>query len=144
MRMQRKFISILLLIAMLLSMTITSAAITPTTDEIVDKATEVIISSEGTYKSVNPDDNGALSIGCIQWHATRALNLLKDIVNADPNAAYHKKYNKKKTSKEVLFYYFNTQAVPDGPKPEADVQSAPVVRILVLETSFSSDLPLNP
>ncbi|MBO5195933.1 MAG: InlB B-repeat-containing protein [Clostridia bacterium] len=88
MRMQRKFISILLLIAMLLSMTITSAAITPTTDEIVDKATEVIISSEGTYKSVNPDDNGALSIGCIQWHATRALNLLKDIVNADPNAAY--------------------------------------------------------
>lgn len=87
--MQKKTISFVLLIAMLLSMAVNSYAITPTTDEIVDKATEIIISSEGTYKSVNPDDNGALSIGCIQWHATRALNLLKDIVSADPNAAYN-------------------------------------------------------
>ncbi len=87
--MQKKIISFVLFIAMLLSMAVHSYAITPTTDEIVDKATEIIISSEGTYKSVNPDDNGALSIGCIQWHATRALNLLKDIVSADPNAAYN-------------------------------------------------------
>lgn len=72
---------------MLFSMAMHSFAISPTTDNIVAKAKEIIISSEGTYKSVNPDDNGALSIGCIQWHGNRALNLLKDIVAADTATA---------------------------------------------------------
>jgi len=100
--MQKKVISILLLIATLLSTVITASAVSPTTDEIVDKAAEIIRSNEGTYGSVNKNDNGALSIGWIQWHGNRALNLLKDIVSKDETTA--KKllgdalYNEVKTS----------------------------------------------
>ncbi len=87
--MQKKVISIVLLVAMLFSLTIETFAIGPSNSEIVSKAKDIIIASEGTYKSVNADDNGALSIGCIQWHGNRALNLLKDIVYADTTAAYN-------------------------------------------------------
>ena len=55
-----------------------------TLDDIVKAAANVVRENEGSYSSVNPDDNGALSIGWIQWHANRALNLLKTIVEADP------------------------------------------------------------
>jgi len=54
-----------------------------TLDDIIKAASEVIRQNEGNYSSVSPDDNGALSIGWIQWHANRALNLLKTIVDAD-------------------------------------------------------------
>ncbi|MBR6650268.1 MAG: InlB B-repeat-containing protein [Clostridia bacterium] len=87
--MKKRIVSLALLIFMLLSTVVPSYAASPTTAEIVKKATEIIIASEGSYKSVNANDNGALSIGCIQWHATRALNLLKDIVNADKTNAYN-------------------------------------------------------
>lgn len=46
---------------------------------LADVATNIIMKQEGTYDSINPDDNGAISIGKIQWHANRAKNLLKDI-----------------------------------------------------------------
>lgn len=51
-----------------------------TTTEIADKAAVVIFSNEGNYGSVNKNDNGAISVGKVQWHANRALNLLKTIV----------------------------------------------------------------
>ena len=54
-----------------------------TLDDIVKAAANVVRENEGSYSSVNPDDNGALSIGWIQWHANRALSLIRDIINAN-------------------------------------------------------------
>ena len=51
-------------------------------ENMIKKASEIIFANEGGYSSVNANDNGAVSIGRIQWHGTRALNLLKKIVNA--------------------------------------------------------------
>lgn len=42
-------------------------------------AASIIYSEEGTYDSINGNDNGAISIGRIQWHAGRAQSLLKQI-----------------------------------------------------------------
>ena len=50
--------------------------------ETITKASNIIFGNEGGYGSVNADDNGAVSVGRLQWHATRALNLLKKIVKA--------------------------------------------------------------
>lgn len=58
-----------------------------TYETIVDESMKMISSFEGNYGSVNPNDNGALSIGCLQWHAGRALNLCRTIVNANPKKA---------------------------------------------------------
>lgn len=51
-----------------------------TTTEIAVKAAEIIFLNEGNYGSVNKNDKGALSVGKVQWHGNRALNLLKSIV----------------------------------------------------------------
>jgi hypothetical protein len=47
----------------------------------VSYACKIIFTNEGAYGSVNKNDNGALSIGEMQWHAGRALSLLKTIVS---------------------------------------------------------------
>ena len=82
----------------------TAAGVNVTIDEIIQTASDIIRENEGTYSSVNPNDNGALSIGWIQWHATRALDLLKDIVAANPTnakkilgTALHKEITTKKS-----------------------------------------------
>lgn len=91
--MAKKLLCILLTLIMLLSaMPVTEllaaeteapSAESVTLDDVVAAASTVIRQNEGNYSSVSPDDNGALSIGWIQWHANRALNLLKTIVAAD-------------------------------------------------------------
>ena len=48
--------------------------------QIAAEAAKVIFANEGNYSSVNADDNGALSVGKVQWHGNRALSLLKKIV----------------------------------------------------------------
>lgn len=60
-------------------------------ENMIKKASEIIFSNEGDYSSVNRDDNGAVSVGRIQWHGTRALNLLKKIIKAagEQDALYH-------------------------------------------------------
>ncbi|MBR6676573.1 MAG: InlB B-repeat-containing protein, partial [Clostridia bacterium] len=58
-----------------------------TIDDIIASAAPIIRENEGHYHSVNANDNGALSIGWIQWHANRALSLLRTIVNANPTQA---------------------------------------------------------
>lgn len=58
-----------------------------TYDQMVSAAASVVRQNEGYYSSVNPDDNGSLSVGWLQWHGNRALNLLKDIVAADTASA---------------------------------------------------------
>ncbi len=86
--MKAKTLSVLLLASLLIGALIpTVFAAAPTTDEIVEKASYIICSKEGTYTSVVKDDNGSLSIGCLQWHGNRALNLLRDIVNANTSNA---------------------------------------------------------
>ena len=47
--------------------------------QIAAEAAKIIFANEGNYASVNPDDNGALSVGKVQWHGNRALSLLKKI-----------------------------------------------------------------
>ena len=47
--------------------------------QIAAEAAKVIFANEGNYSSVNADDNGALSVGKVQWHGNRALSLLKKI-----------------------------------------------------------------
>ena len=54
---------------------------------ITERACIIIFANEGNYGSVNKNDNGAVSIGKVQWHGNRALNLLKTIVKANKNQA---------------------------------------------------------
>ena len=58
------------------------------TKDILRKAESLICSNEGNYGSVVLNDNGALSIGKMQWHANRAADLMKLIVAQDNKAAY--------------------------------------------------------
>ena len=48
---------------------------------------QIIGSHEGKEASVNPWDNDAISIGKLQWHGDRALNLLRDICKRNPTQA---------------------------------------------------------
>ena len=50
--------------------------------QIVEIASKIIYSHEGNYGSVNRDDNGAISVGKVQWHGNRALNLMRTICKA--------------------------------------------------------------
>lgn len=47
---------------------------------VAEKAAEIIFANEGSYGSVNKNDNGAVSVGKVQWHGNRALSLLRTIV----------------------------------------------------------------
>lgn len=51
-------------------------------NEIVQKAKAIIFANEGSYSSVNGNDNGAVSIGICQWHGNRAKDILKKIVKS--------------------------------------------------------------
>ncbi len=57
-------------------------------DPLAEIALPIIINNEGSYSSVNANDNGALSVGKIQWHAGRALSLMRRIVAMDAQQAY--------------------------------------------------------
>lgn len=46
---------------------------------LIDLAREIIMKEEGTYDTVVDNDNGAISIGMIQWHAGAAKSLLQAI-----------------------------------------------------------------
>lgn len=54
---------------------------------IVSAAAEILYDNEGSYNSVNANDNGAVSIGKLQWHGWRALSLLKTIVSENESQA---------------------------------------------------------
>ena len=57
-----------------------------TNKEIAEIAAVIIFGNEGNYGSVNRDDNGAVSVGKLQWHADRAADLLRKIIKAEPEA----------------------------------------------------------
>lgn len=56
-------------------------------DDIVDLGINIICNNEGTYNSVVANDNGGLSIGKMQWHNGRALDLMRRIVNKNVQEA---------------------------------------------------------
>lgn len=57
-----------------------------TNKEIAEIAAVIIFGNEGNYGSINRDDNGAVSVGKLQWHADRAADLLRKIIKAEPEA----------------------------------------------------------
>lgn len=74
---------------------------------IVEKASKIIFSNEGNYSSVNSNDNGALSIGKVQWHGNRARDLLSKFLIPSLNTFLTKKLiheivSNKDWSKRVL------------------------------------------
>ncbi len=82
-----KLLSIMLSVILTVTLIPLNALAAPTVNQIINAATEIIMVNEGNYTTVVRDDNGALSIGKICWHATNALNLLKDIVALNPSQA---------------------------------------------------------
>lgn len=56
-------------------------------DAVVAAAAQILYHNEGSYNSVNPNDNGAVSIGKLQWHGWRALALLQTITTANEQQA---------------------------------------------------------
>lgn len=71
--------------------------------EIAQRACDIIFANEGSYTSINKNDNGAISIGKVQWHGNRALSLLQQIIAQSPADAQTyittALYNEIKTSK---------------------------------------------
>lgn len=57
--------------------------------DILKQTEAIIIKNEGSYGTVVLNDNGALSIGKMQWHANRAADLMKLIVSQDNTTAYN-------------------------------------------------------
>lgn len=62
-------------------------SVSKTDDEIITATMTYLNIKEGNCNSVNANDMGAVSIGMIQWHGTRALNILKQIVALIPDYA---------------------------------------------------------
>ena len=54
-----------------------------TVKDVALAVSEIVFSNEGNYASVNKDDNGALSIGKLQWHGERGRELLYKICEGD-------------------------------------------------------------
>ena len=84
----RKLTALLLALALCLGLLVQAGAAFVTDDDVIRAVLVVFRRQEGTYDSVNRNDNGALSVGKLQWHGVRALELVKEIAAADPAAAY--------------------------------------------------------
>ena len=56
-------------------------------NKLVDIAGPIIFANEGGYGSINANDNGAMSIGKVQWHGNRAKNLLMTIYSMNIDQA---------------------------------------------------------
>ncbi|MBR5234262.1 MAG: SH3 domain-containing protein [Clostridia bacterium] len=84
-RSMKKIITMILAFMLLVSSSVYANAYD--IDDIVNAAKSYIQSKEGYYDSINANDNGAVSIGRVQWHGARALQLLKMIVEANPQQA---------------------------------------------------------
>ncbi len=83
---QKKWIAVpmlILVLAIMVMKTDSAWAAQADMDTLVSASAEILYNNEGNYASVNPNDNGAVSIGKLQWHGWRALSLLQTIVKAD-------------------------------------------------------------
>lgn len=59
----------------------------PGEDRLVEALEDFFAGAEGDYATVTPDDNGALSLGLLQWHGSRALELLRQALEGWPVTA---------------------------------------------------------
>lgn len=88
---QRKRLTSKTLLGMLLAMLLLPShpvqAAQVQLDAVVSAAAQILYHNEGSYNSVNPNDNGAVSVGKLQWHGWRALSLLQTITKADEEQA---------------------------------------------------------
>lgn len=75
------------ILAILSAFAAPSTADAASLEEMAAEAIRCITSHEGSYGSVNPNDCGAVSVGKLQWHADRALYLMRDVCNAAPEYA---------------------------------------------------------
>ena len=82
--MRKRALSALIAALLCLNLLIPVHAASVTDDDVIRAVLVVFRCREGTYDSVNRDDNGALSLGKLQWHGQRALELMKEICAADP------------------------------------------------------------
>lgn len=57
-------------------------------DRLLPAMLDFFKGTEGDYGSVNPNDNGALSVGILQWHGVRALRLVRRVIRDDPDAIW--------------------------------------------------------
>lgn len=73
--------------ALFASVPVISSAASATDAQIINAATYIIVYNEGDYTTVVRNDVGAMSIGKLGWHATNALNLLKEIAAKNPTQA---------------------------------------------------------
>lgn len=81
-------LSCLTFLALILSVSGSSMrASAVTMDEMTRTAVQIITRSEGTYGTINANDNGAVSVGMLQWHADRAHQLMRTVASADPATA---------------------------------------------------------
>jgi len=84
-------------------------------DQLVEIAANVIFSTETSaeyggeiriehYQAINPNDNGSLSIGRLQWHGIRAKKLLQKIYETDPELFDEvlEKHNAESLKRDVL------------------------------------------
>lgn len=84
----KRITAALLTCLMLVGLLPTTALAAQVTDEqIIEKVLAFLYVHEGNYGSINKNDNGALSVGKIQWHAGNALNLCRDALNRNPESA---------------------------------------------------------
>lgn len=83
--MMKKIMCFILSVFMLVTAMISSSAYT--TDDVANAALAMIFKHEGVYTSIVVNDNGAVSLGKVGWHAFRALRLLRTIAEADKEQA---------------------------------------------------------
>ena len=62
-----------------------ASAVTVTSTQLLNAAIAIITENEGSYTTIVKNDNGAVSIGKLQWH--RALDLLRRIIAANQTQA---------------------------------------------------------
>ena len=83
----KRLTAALLTCLMLVGLMPTAMAAQVTDEQIIEKVLAFLYVHEGNYGSINKNDNGALSVGKIQWHAGNALNLCRDALNRNPESA---------------------------------------------------------
>lgn len=75
------------LVLMLSAIAAPSTASAVSLEEMANTAIECIMSHEGTYGSINANDCGAVSVGKLQWHADRALTVMRRTCELCPEFA---------------------------------------------------------
>lgn len=61
-------------------------------ETVVEKAYPIIFANEGGYETVTANDNGAVSIGRLQWHGNRARDLIRLIISESGDVASSRAY----------------------------------------------------